>query len=45
MVAAGEVDVSGSVSEAAQLEEINAALRRPAERKGDPVRVVVRPTE
>lgn len=41
MVAAGEVDVS----EAAQLEEINAALGRPAEIKGDPVRVMGRPIE
>jgi Zn-dependent alcohol dehydrogenase len=45
MVAAGEVDVSGSVSETVPLEQINDALRRLAERKGDPVRVVVRPTE
>lgn len=45
MVAAGEVDVCGSVSEAVRLAEINDALRRLAERKGDPVRIVVRPTE
>jgi threonine dehydrogenase-like Zn-dependent dehydrogenase len=45
MVAAGEVDVTGSVTDIAPLEEINQALQRLAERKGDPVRVVVRPTE
>ncbi len=42
LVAAGEVDVSGSVSETVPLEEINEALKRLAERKGDAVRVVVR---
>ena len=42
LVAAGEVDVSGSVSESVPLEGINEALRRLAERKGDAVRVVVR---
>ncbi len=45
MGAAGEVDVSGSVSETVRLADINDALRRLAERKGDPVRVTVRPTE
>lgn len=42
MIAAGEVDVSGSVSETVPLEGINDALKRLAERKGNPVRVVVR---
>jgi Zn-dependent alcohol dehydrogenase len=39
---AGEVDVSGSVSETVPLEQINQALQRLAERKGNSVRVVVR---
>ncbi|MBM4424611.1 MAG: zinc-binding dehydrogenase [Chloroflexi bacterium] len=42
LVAAGEVDVSHSVTEIVSLEQINEALQRLAERKGDPVRVVVR---
>lgn len=42
LVAAGEVDVSRSVTEIVSLDRINEALRRLAERKGDPVRVVVK---
>ena len=42
MTAAGEINVSGSVTETTPLEEINAALRRMAERKGEAVRTVLR---
>ena len=41
MAAAGEIDVSDSVSETVPLARINEALRRLAERQGDPVRLVV----
>ncbi len=42
MVDSGEVNVSGSVTEAVPLEQINEALRRLTERKGEVVRTVVR---
>jgi propanol-preferring alcohol dehydrogenase len=45
LVASGQVDLRGSVSETVPLDEINAALLRLAERKGDPVRMVVRMNE
>lgn len=41
LVAAGEVDLRASVSEVVPLSEINVALQRLAERKGDAVRTVV----
>jgi propanol-preferring alcohol dehydrogenase len=43
MVGAGEVSLRGSVSEVVPLAEINAALLRVMEKRGDPVRVVVEP--
>jgi D-arabinose 1-dehydrogenase-like Zn-dependent alcohol dehydrogenase len=42
MVDSGEVNVSGSITEAVPLEQINEALRRLTERKGEAVRTVVR---
>ncbi len=41
MVSRRELDLTGSVSETLPLVEINQAIRRVAERKGDSVRVVV----
>lgn len=43
MVAKGELDLTGSVSETVPLAEINAALQRVAEGRGASVRVVVVP--
>ncbi len=45
MVAAGAVSLQGSVNESVPLSEINAALRRVMERKGDSVRLVVLPNK
>jgi len=42
LAAAGELNLSGSVTETVPLAEINAALRRLAERKGETVRTVLR---
>ena len=42
MVASGEVNVSSSVTETVPLEQINEALQRLIERKGEAVRTVVR---
>lgn len=45
MAFSGEPELDRSVTGIVPLSEINAALRRMAERKGDPVRIVVKPNE
>lgn len=42
VIASGEVSVSNSITETVPLEQINEALRKLAERKGETVRTVVR---
>ncbi len=43
LVSDGQIDLSGSVTHEFRLEEINEAFEALAEKKGDPVRIVVRP--
>ena len=43
LVAAGRLDVSGSVSDLLPLEEVAAGVERLVSKQGDPVRLVVQP--